>query len=172
MFVLKFWKTQGWKLFHPGEDVKVMESLQTAKNHCSFQFLLSVLSFPLGMPLLPFQPRPGQQQLQEKRRGERAGESPRQRPLVADQRPGLSPELGQLLRSGRDQRGGGSSVSPSVRWECTFQPRLFSHLPPCIAVDRDPPGPGLGLVRLWVPCGQDCGFFLTNAGLKVRVGGF
>lgn len=73
MFVLKFWKTQGWKLFHPGEDVKVMESLQTAKNHCSFQFLLSVLSFPLGMPLLPFQPRPGQQQLQEKKARRKGG---------------------------------------------------------------------------------------------------
>ena len=94
--------------------MKVMESLQTAENHCSFQFLLFALGSPLGMP-----PRPGQQQLQGKRRGERAGESPGQRPLVADQRPGLSPELGQQLSSGRDQRVGGSSVGRSVRRERT-----------------------------------------------------
>ena len=56
MLVLKFYKTQGWKLLHPREDVKVMESLQTAENHCSFQFLLFALGSPLGMPPTPIPP--------------------------------------------------------------------------------------------------------------------
>lgn len=177
MFVLKFCKTQGWELFHPGEDVKVMESLQIAENHCSFQFLLFAISSAVGMPPLPFRPRPGQQQPRKKgadkgRRGWGAGGVPDSALWwpIRDMASARSSASSSVLAGTREV--GGSSVSPSVRWEGTFQSRLFSHLPPCIGVDRDPPGPGLGLVHLWVPCGQDCGFFLTNAGLKVLVGGF